>query len=442
MQCKTALIFKGVDIYLGESDFIFYLNAYFCGKNKLEMSTSSLKAIRIEDYNYGLPDERIAKFPLERRDESKLLCFNKGEISSTIFKKVAENLPTDSLLVSNNTKVIRARIAFHKPTGAAIEVFCLEPFIPSDYNMAFAENQSCQWYCMVGKLKKWKQGELQKEVIVDGVPVNLIVERIRTVETSHIIKFSWNNPNVNFGQILESVGNIPIPPYLNRKSEESDNNRYQTIYSKHKGSVAAPTAGLHFTEAVFESLQDRQIKRHEVTLHVGAGTFKPVQSEQIGDHAMHNEQFIITEQTIAGLLPYLGKITAVGTTSVRTLESLYWLGVKALENQLNTETFELKQWDAYELPKHYGVNESLNKLQEIIKGLNQSYVTANTSIMIVPGYSFKLVNQLLTNFHQPQSTLLLLIGAFIGEDWKKVYNYAFEHNYRFLSYGDSCLLKP
>lgn len=333
-------------------------------------------------------------------------------------------------------------MAFKKETGANIEVFCLEPHDPIDYNMAFAATQNCEWHCMVGNLRKWKTGSLHKTIRVDDQEFVLSISRIKSEETSHIIRFEWENTSVNFGQILESVGNIPIPPYLNRDAESSDLKTYQTIYSKHKGSVAAPTAGLHFTQNVFDALQSKNIKRHEVTLHVGAGTFKPVQTENVSEHAMHNEQFIITKDTIVPLLENIEKITAVGTTSVRTLESLYWLGVKALEGTLNTNTFEISQWDAYELPQNHSVKDCLEALNDVVNQSDDAYVTANTSIMIVPGYNFKLVKRLITNFHQPKSTLLLLIAAFIGADWHELYDYAIGNDFRFLSYGDSCLLIP
>jgi len=403
---------------------------------------TDIKNISIEDFTYDLPDNRIAKFPLDKRDHSKLLIYNESNFSEDRFSNIANHLPKNSLLVSNNTKVIRARIELFKETGARIEVFCLEPYNPSDYNISFAQNQKCQWLCIVGNLKKWKQGELTREINVNGNTTSLKVIRVGLHNESHIVEFSWNNQNLSFSEILESLGNIPIPPYLNRDAEESDLDRYQTVYSKHKGSVAAPTAGLHFTEDVFNSLKNKNINRHEITLHVGAGTFKPVKSENIGDHEMHYEQFIISIDTISLLLQNKGSITAVGTTTVRTLESIYWLGVKLLSNKIYNNAWVLSQWDAYELPSNISVSNSLSTIYDYMINSEVKYINASTGIMIAPGYNFKLVNLLVTNFHQPQSTLLLLISAFMGNQWKKMYSFALENNYRFLSYGDSCLLKP
>ncbi len=400
------------------------------------------KNIAIEEYTYDLPDSKIAKYPLGQRDKSKLLIYNKGKISEDKFNNIALHLPKNSLLVSNNTKVIRARIELFKETGARIEVFCLEPFAPSDYNVSFAQTKKCEWFCIVGNLKKWKQGSLSKQVEIDKHKTLLTATRIRSHGEAHIIEFSWDNENLTFSEILESMGNIPIPPYLNRKSEESDNNRYQTIYSKHKGSVAAPTAGLHFTETVFNTLKSRNINRHEVTLHVGAGTFRPVKTKTIGEHEMHYEQFIITKDTIPNILKNIGNITAVGTTTVRTLESLYWLGVKLLDKRIENNSFVLHQWEAYNLSQNIKASDALNYLQQHINSLQVDYISASTGIMIAPGYKLKITNQVITNFHQPQSTLLVLIGSIIGENWHELYKHALNNNFRFLSYGDSCLIMP
>lgn len=399
--------------------------------------------ISIEEYAYTLNNERIAKYPLSKRDESKLLLFNEKTIDEDIFKNISTHLPENSLLVANNTKVIRARLEFFKPTGARIEIFCLEPHSPADYSISFAANSNCEWHCIVGNLRKWKTGTLKKEIIINENSTILRIELIKSLADSHIIKFYWDNPLLTFSEILEHSGNIPIPPYLNREAEEDDLSTYQTVYSKHKGSVAAPTAGLHFTDTVFLSLIKKGIKLHEVTLHVGAGTFKPVKSESIGNHKMHTEHFIITKETIPPLLKHLNNITAVGTTSVRTLESLYWLGVKIIEGNLNIENeVHINQWEAYDFPQNISVNDALSKVHELVMLSNKNQINASTAIMIAPGYKFRVVNNIITNFHQPKSTLLLLISAFVGERWKDIYNYALKNNFRFLSYGDSCLLKP
>lgn len=404
---------------------------------------AAIQEIKIEAYDYSLPDERIAKYPLANRDASKLLIYNDGDVSHKHFRDIATVLPGNSLLVSNNTKVIRARMLFYKETGARIEIFCLEPHQPADYNLSFAQNQQCEWFCIVGNLKKWKEGSLQKSVSLNGEEATLKVEKLGKHNDEQIIAFSWDNPQLTFSEILEHEGNIPIPPYLNREAEAKDLETYQTIYSKHKGSVAAPTAGLHFTPEVFQLLQSKEITRHEVTLHVGAGTFKPVKSETIGAHEMHAEHFVITPQTIPALIENLGNITAVGTTTVRTLESLYWLGVKLTKGQIQSESdLILQQWEAYNLDGQISVVDALNTLHNFIMESGKDYLMATTSIMIAPGYKFRLIDRLITNFHQPKSTLLLLISAFIGEDWRKVYAYAMENNFRFLSYGDSCLLLP
>jgi len=397
--------------------------------------------INIEEYTYTLSDERIAKYPLTKRDESKLLIYESGNIKENTFKKIAEYIPKNSLLVANNTKVIRARLEFFKATGARIEVFCLEPYEPVDYNLNFASTVRCKWLCIVGNLKKWKDGILTKDIKIFGKNTTLSIEKSEKIGDAHLITFNWNNSEITFSEILENLGNIPIPPYLNRNAEKSDLNTYQTIYSKHKGSVAAPTAGLHFTDDVFTSFEAKNIKKHEVTLHVGAGTFKPVKTQTIGEHDMHTEHFIITKKTIPPLLENLGSITAVGTTTVRTLESLYWLGVKLIQNITPIgEELHLNQWDAYKLNNNIKVNEALLKLHNYVENSMSDHINASTAIMIAPGYKFKIINRLITNFHQPKSTLLLLISAFVGKDWNKIYQYALDNKFRFLSYGDSCLL--
>lgn len=395
-----------------------------------------VKQINISDYNYELPDERIAKFPLEKRDLSKLLTYTSGKVSTNIFNSLPEILPSSSCLVFNNTRVIQARLEFFKSTGSRIEIFCLEPQEPSSYELSFSSTQSCVWKCMVGNLKKWKGEVLKKEVGTD----NLILqaERLETNGNTSFIKFSWNN-GVSFAEVLDLLGELPIPPYLNRKTQESDKTTYQTVYSKVKGSVAAPTAGLHFTPEVISSLHNKGIKTMELTLHVGAGTFQPVKAEEIGGHSMHAEKVEVSREFIQNLIENLGNIVAVGTTSVRTLESLYYLGV-----QLHNGDTKLlvNQWEPYESKKVLSARESLEAILNYMDETQSNILYATTQIMIVPGYKFNIVNILITNFHQPKSTLLLLLAAFVGEKWRELYKYALENDYRFLSYGDSSLLIP
>ncbi len=393
--------------------------------------------ISIEDYTYNLPEEKIAKYPLQNRQDSKLLIYNK-KIQETQFHNIYKYIPSDSLIVFNNTKVIQARLQFKKETGAKIEVFCLEPTLPSDLNLVFQSKRSCSWKCIVGNSKKWKNGPLTKSIIINEKKVTISIQREEVFYDSQIINFKWDEDEVTFADILENIGNIPIPPYLNRDTEEIDLSRYQTVYSNHKGSVAAPTAGLHFTNDIIQKLSTNNIKCTNITLHVGAGTFKPVKSEKISDHEMHIEHFFVEEKTIDDLLEYQNNITSTGTTTVRTLESLYWLGVKLLEKK---NEFFISQWDPYNLPSHYTFKESLLKLKEYLKLNGTTILQSSTGIIIAPGYEFKIVNRLITNFHQPNSTLLLLIAAFTkGENWKTIYNFALDNNFRFLSYGDSSLL--
>ena len=394
--------------------------------------------LKIENYTYELPDERIAKYPLANRDQSKLLIFNE-HISEDIFVNIAEHLPAPALLVTNNTKVIRARMEFFKSSGARIEIFCLEPWNPIEYYQMFIQNARCSWVCYVGNSKKWKDGPLSKTIKINGKQTVLTIHRSSEQKDAQIIDFNWDNPTITFGEILDHTGQVPIPPYLNRPAEDSDTERYQTVYSKYKGSVAAPTAGLHFTDSVFASLTEKGIKQHEVTLHVGAGTFKPVQSNTIGGHLMHTEHFIISKEIIEPIVNNQNPLIAVGTTTMRTLESMYWIGVKLLQNPEGP--LELGQWEAYILPQDVPVIKAFDALLQNIVTCGTNQTMANTSIMIAPGYSFKVVDYLITNFHQPQSTLLLLIAAFIGEQWKSLYQYALDNDFRFLSYGDSCLLR-
>ena len=401
------------------------------------------KHIKISDYNYPLPDERIAKFPLKERDSSKLLVYNHGKIEERVFTSLPEYIEPGSLMIFNNTKVIQARLHFRKETGALIEIFCLEPIKPNDYVLNFQQTEHSAWLCMVGNLKKWKEGPLHREMTVKGKPLTLTATRGECHGTSHWIDFSWDNSEVTFADILEVFGELPIPPYLNRETQESDKETYQTVYSKIKGSVAAPTAGLHFTERVLDTLRNKGVDLEEVTLHVGAGTFRPVKSEEIAGHDMHTEYISVNRQTIEKLLRHGGETTAVGTTSVRTIESLYYIGV-ILESkpEASQEELHVKQWMPYE-------NETnltpIQALQNILDYMDRNHIDAlhtSTQIIIAPGYEYKIVKRMVTNFHQPQSTLLLLVSAFVKGDWRKIYDYALSHDFRFLSYGDSSLLIP
>ena len=397
-----------------------------------------IKNIRIKEYDYNLPDERIAKYPLFQRDKSKLLVFKDGEIEKSQFQHLKDFLPQNALLVFNNTKVIQARLIFQKNTGAQIEIFCLEPKEPSDYAQAFLQNKSCTWLCMIGNLRKWKNGKLSLTVHNS----QFTAERLESHGDTHLVRFEWDNPNVSFAEILETCGELPIPPYLNRKTEVSDNQTYQTVYSKIKGSVAAPTAGLHFTKEVFESLTQKNISFEELTLHVGAGTFKPVKTETIEEHVMHTECITIKKSTVENVLNNLRNIFAVGTTSVRTLESLYYLGVIVSRNpQISVQDLNVTQWMPYiQENNDISVMEALNSILQYFEQNNLNSLTSHTQIMIVPGYQFKIVSGIITNFHQPKSTLLLLISTCVGEKWKDIYDYALSNDFRFLSYGDSSLL--
>lgn len=404
------------------------------------------KQIKISDYNYSLPDERIAKFPLARRDESKLLIYNKGVVSEDVFKHLPDHLPAGALMVFNNTKVIQARLHFRKESGALIEVFLLEPAAPTDYELMFQSRGRCAWYCLVGNLKKWKEGTLVRDIEVGGRPLSLKATRGPMHGTSHRIDFEWNRDDVSLAELIDVVGELPIPPYLNRKTEESDNTTYQTVYSKIKGSVAAPTAGLHFTPEVLQALDAHGIDREELTLHVGAGTFKPVKSEDIGGHEMHTEFVSVRRSTIEKLLRHGCKAIAVGTTSVRTLESLYYMGAKVLlKPELSEEQLHVGQWEPYEpspLGEWPSVESSLQALADYLDRHQLEVLHSSTQIIIAPGYEYKIVRRLVTNFHQPQSTLLLLVSAFVKGDWRTIYDYALAHDFRFLSYGDSSLLIP
>jgi S-adenosylmethionine:tRNA ribosyltransferase-isomerase len=397
--------------------------------------------IDLSEYKYDLPAERIAQYPVNERDLSKLLICRGEIITRDIFKNIADHIPAGSLVVFNNTKVIRARILFRKNTGAGIEVLCLEPLLPFDYELAFGSKEPVEWKCMIGNLKKWKTGLLNTPFIYKSRNYILNAEKIKPEGDAWRVRFTWDNDSISFSEVIEAIGHVPLPPYINREDEAEDSKRYQTVYSRIKGSVAAPTAGLHFTQSVLDTLDKKGIKSAEVTLHVGTATFQPVKSKYISGHEMHCEHFFVPVKTIKLLLENQGKIVAVGTTSVRTLESLYWLGVKQLSTKTGNETsLFLGQWEAYELNGSISVKESLLALHGFLKKKNLDYLPASTSMIIIPGYRFRIIDGLITNFHQPGSTLLLLVSAFIGKTWKKVYEYAMENDFRFLSYGDSSLL--
>ena len=400
------------------------------------------KHIRISEYNYPLPDERIAKFPLPVRDQSKLLVYRRGEVTEDVFTSLPEYLTEGSLMIFNNTKVIQARLHFRKETGALIEVFCLEPIQPNDYVLNFQQTRHAAWLCMIGNLKKWKEGALRREMTVKGHTLTLTATRGECHGTSHWIDFSWDNPEVTFADILEVFGELPIPPYLNRETQESDKETYQTVYSKIKGSVAAPTAGLHFTPRVLDALSEKGLDLEELTLHVGAGTFKPVKSETIEGHEMHTEFISVRRSSIERIKQNLGKIIAVGTTSVRTLESLYYMGVTLASNpEATADELIVKQWMPYEESNNrLTADEALQNILDYLDRHQADKLVTATRIIIAPGYEFKIVRGIVTNFHQPKSTLLLLISAFVKGDWKNIYDYALAHDFRFLSYGDSSLL--
>ena len=417
---------------------IIFVNATNCVTNK---TMKNIQEIAIAEYDYPLPDERIAKYPLAERDTSKLLLYKGGEIREERFAGLPSFIPQGALMVFNNTRVIQARLRFRKETGAQIEVFCLEPERPADYQLMFQETKECVWQCLVGNSSRWKSGVLSQVIGIDGVQVTLSVERVSSAAVN-LVRFFWDG-GFTFAQLLEAAGELPIPPYLNRKTEESDMNTYQTVYSKVKGSVAAPTAGLHFTPAVLTALDTAGVQRGEVTLHVGAGTFKPVKSELIADHEMHEEYIEVQRGLLERLVAAGGAAVAVGTTSVRTLESLYFLGEKVSENPTIEESeLCVGQWEPYNREHTLSTVEALTALLQWldVKGLDR--VHSHTRIMIAPGYTFRIVKAIVTNFHQPKSTLLLLVSAFIGGNWRKVYDYALENGFRFLSYGDSSLLIP
>lgn len=430
-----------------------------------------MEKILIEEYNYPLPDERIAKYPLANRDQSKLLIYRDGKVSEDLFYHVGEYLSADSLLIYNNTRVIQARLEFHKQSedgtqGARIEIFCLEPLLPHDYQLSLGSTSGCTWKCMIGNAKKWKSGALSLPVqLPSGEEITLSAEKGEQTGNTFAVHFTWNpaaqranneviqqcndltakgDLNISFAEILDAVGELPIPPYLNRKTEESDKTTYQTVYSRIKGSVAAPTAGLHFTDNVLNGLRQKGIQTAEVTLHVGAGTFQPVKVADANQHTMHTEIIAVPRETIATLIANLGHIVAVGTTSMRTLESLYFIGEELCAGfripDAEDTTLSVAQFAPYEQEHTLSTREALQALLDYLDNTQQDTLHAETQIMIKPGYQFRVVDRLITNFHQPKSTLLLLVSAFVGGDWHTIYDYALSHNFRFLSYGDSSIL--
>ncbi len=398
-----------------------------------------LPEIRIEDYNYPLPDERIAKYPLERRDASKLLHYSDGIVKERRFVDIAELIPEGSMMIFNDTKVVPARLHFQRDTGAHIEIFCLEPVLPEEYVSMFAVTDRCRWKCIVGNIKRWKNDTLSlynPSGDRNIASMNLKADLIERAGETSIIEFSWAD-GAPFSKVLEVCGSIPIPPYLNRDTEDVDLERYQTLYAKYRGSVAAPTAGLHFTEDVLEQIRNRNVLIDTVCLHVGAGTFLPVKTSLVSEHTMHREPFVVTLAFLKNLLNRKGKVVAVGTTSVRTLESLYYMGVKCIESGVPSD---VDQWEPYVRSYEHTLENALEALIEYMIHNNLNHLQLGTRIIIVPGYDFKVVDILVTNFHQPQSTLLLLISAFVKGDWKSIYDFALSNDFRFLSYGDSSIL--
>lgn len=397
--------------------------------------------IRIGEYRYNLPQEKIARYPLPERDTSKLLVWDGKGISDRVFKELPALLDRDNLLVFNNTRVIRARLLFTKESGAAIEVFCLEPHEPREFSQNLASAGPVEWKCLIGNLKRWKAGILRAQFVYEKSAKFLFAEKLVADGDTFTVRFSWEDDQVSFGEVLEAMGHVPIPPYLGRNDEESDALAYQTVYARVDGSVAAPTAGLHFTPSVLRALADKGIGMPEITLHVSAGTFRPVKSEMIYDHQMHTEHFFITRDTLQALRGR--NITAVGTTTVRTLESLYWLGIKCAEGRWPAEGIpHVSQWETYNNDTRITMESSLDHLIRVMEQEKTDVLEATTGLIIVPGYRFRVIRAMVTNYHQPGSTLLLLVAAFTGEFWKELYDHALSQGYRFLSYGDSMLLMP
>jgi S-adenosylmethionine:tRNA ribosyltransferase-isomerase len=406
------------------------------------MKKYQIGELQISHFNYDLPDDKIARYPLSQRDTSKLLLYRNAQLSSCTFNELPALLPQESLLLFNNTRVIHARLLFYKETGAQIEIFCLSPHAPADYALNFQQRQQCSWHCMIGNAKKWKEEALFMEVTCDGEVCTLKAEKKEAKDGEWIVLFSWNRDGLTFSELLELAGKLPVPPYLNRPSEASDDETYQTVYSRIEGSVAAPTAGLHFTPNVMEQLQKKGIATAEVTLHVGAGTFRPVKSNIITGHTMHTEFITVERKTVEKLLNNQGKLIVVGTTSLRTVESLYYIGRKLhLHPEASAQELSVKQWEPYdEAGDSISPTRALQNILVYLDRQKQDRLITDTQIIIVPGYHFHYADAIITNFHQPQSTLLLLIAAFVGNDWKRIYDYALHHDYRFLSYGDSSLL--
>ena len=402
-----------------------------------------LKNITISEYDYSLPPERIAKFPLTDRDKSKLLYYKNGNIKEEVFENIADLLPEKCLLIFNETKVIQARLIFKKETGAKIEIFCLEPVEPAkEIQLAFQQKSYSIWKCFIGNSKRWKKGQLQKSFEFNNKECVLTAERKEQGQSVSLVEFKWKPADLTFSEILELSGLVPLPPYLNRNAVDSDKISYQTVYAKNNGSVAAPTAGFHFTDKVFKKLKSKNIQFEKLTLHVGAGTFKPVIAETIQQHEMHYEKMLVKKSTIKKLLVNNEKkIISVGTTTTRTLESLYWFGVKLIVENSSLVEFNIRQWDPYleKYNKYISTHDSLLAVLNYMNNSDIEILTGSTQLMIVPGYDFKIINGIITNFHQPKSTLLLLIAAFIGDDWRIAYDFALANNFRFLSYGDSCL---
>jgi S-adenosylmethionine:tRNA ribosyltransferase-isomerase len=398
--------------------------------------------INLKDYNYDLPADRIAQYPAAERDLSQLLIYKDNIISKDVFRNIDHYLPENSLLVFNNTRVIRARLIFRKETGAIIEVLCLEPLSPAEYELSFGSREPVEWKCIVGNLKKWKEGKLRIPYFNKGKRNELTATKAGEEGEAWRIRFEWGSHDLSFGEIIDLAGRLPLPPYVEREAEAEDLNRYQTVYSRFNGSVAAPTAGLHFTSDTLDRIKVEGIASAEITLHVGAGTFKPVKAQRISDHEMHAEHFFVPAETIEMLLRYNGRIIAVGTTSARTLESLYWLGIK-LKNDPEAVKKELLlgQWDVYESECSTSVSEALNTILNVMQQQNLPILSASTRLMIIPGYRFRMIDAMITNFHQPESTLLLLVSAFVGEKWKEIYRYALDNNFRFLSYGDCTFIQ-
>jgi S-adenosylmethionine:tRNA ribosyltransferase-isomerase len=403
--------------------------------NKKEL----VQNIRISEYDYALPNDRIAKYPLAERDQSKLLVYRNGNMQETVFGRLPGILAPENVLVFNNTRVIPARLKFQKSTGANIEIFCLEPVEPADYQVSF-QSHRCTWKCIVGNLKKWKDEPLEKELTSQGQVIRLQAHKIADYQTYQHIEFVWDDTKLTFSEVIDLAGVTPIPPYLHRESEAIDRDRYQTVYSSIKGSVAAPTAGLHFTDALLSRLHQNGVATSAVTLHVGAGTFKPVQTETIEDHEMHTEFFSVSADTLRFLKQHHGRIVAVGTTTLRTLESLYWLGIKLNREKYLGGMLHLDQWDAYTVEAPLSYCEAMDILLKHLADNNLNELFATTQILIAPGYTIRSIEALITNFHQPKSTLLLLVATIVGQRWKEIYDYAMRNDFRFLSYGDSSIL--